>query len=130
MVDAKPSFGTPIKERPRVTESGNVYQTLTPGRLIRIGVLTMQTDADTQLDLLSPEKTVITTREQDRGEVKKDERFGDVLWRLARVGNSSDERLNGRGVWIGWTRDDKRKFTVPLIHPDYKRPEDPPNLGL
>ena len=130
MVDTKPEFGTIVKERPRTTEAGNVYQTLALGRLIRIGVLTIQTDADTQFDLSSPEQTVVTTRETDKGEVKRDENFGYVLWRLARVGNSSDERLNGRGVWIGWGKDEKGEFTVPLMHPDYKKPEKPPGLGL
>ncbi len=129
MTIAKPEFGTTIKDKPRTTEAGNVYQTLKPGRLIRIGVLTIQTDADTQLDLLSPEQTVVTTRETDRGEIRNDERYGSVLWRFTRVGKSSDERLNGRGVWIGWEKDSKGKFTIPLMHPDHK-PEEPPNLGL
>ena len=51
---------------------------------MRIGVLTMESDADTQLDLPSPRRTVIATSTEDQGEIKADDRFGDVMWRFAR----------------------------------------------
>lgn len=125
-----PTFGTIPKKNPEITENGNVFQTLKTGRLLRIGVLTINTEADTQLDLQTPDATLITTRAKEKGEIRKDDRYGDVLWRMARVGNSSDERLKGRGVWIGWRRDEKGQFTIPLMHPDYIEPESSPNLGF
>ena len=44
----------------------------------------MESDADTQLDLPSPRRTVIATSTEDQGEIKADDRFGDVMWRFAR----------------------------------------------
>lgn len=123
-----PIFGRKHREKPRATEEGLVYQTLKPGRLVRIGVLSLKSETDTQLDLPSPRRTIVSTHKEDKGEIRNDDRFGNVMWRFARVTRSSDIRLEGKGVWIGWTTGEDGKFTQPLLHPDSRRAN--PTLGF
>jgi len=128
MIEPKPVFDTKVREPIRTSESGIHYQTLKAGRLVRVGVLTMQTDADTQLDLSSPLRTVAASQVGSEGEVRKDDRFGVVLWRFVRISKSPNKNIKGRGVWIGWTPDEKGKFNVPLMHPDSNKEN--PTFGL
>ena len=128
MAEAKPAFGTRAREPIRASESGISYQTLKPGRLVRVGVLTMQTDADTQLDLSSPSRTVVADPTDAKGEIRNDVTYGPSRWRLVAVRRSNDPRLRGRSVWIGWGKDDEGKLTQPIMHPASKTER--PTLGL
>lgn len=128
MAEAKPVFGTSTRERGKTHESGINYSTLKPGRLVRVGVLTMQTDADTQFDLSSPDRTVIADPRDAGGEVRDDETYGLSRWKLVTVKRSNDPRLKGRSVWIGWGRNDSGELTKPIMHPDSRNER--PTLGL
>lgn len=128
MAETRPVFGTRAREPIRASESGISYQTLKPGRLVRVGVLTIQTDADTQLDLSSPSRTVVADPTDVKEEIRRDEIYGPSLWRLVTVRRSNDSRLKGRSVWIGWGKDDEGKFTQPIMHPASRTER--PTFGL
>ncbi len=101
------------------------HQTLREGRLMRLGNLDLETDAQTQHDIPAPRKTVVITYIHDQGSIRVDPAYGNVNWRYAPVSTSSNPDLKDKPTWIGWTQDKKGQYTQPLMHPDA-----PMTLGL
>jgi len=124
-------FGTNLKEKPKVDEKGFITYTLEPGRRLRIiGKPGKQIkESDVPLDIISPEGLVIKSLYNNKGQIiKGNSPDKDSRWVHVGVIKTPDSRI--QGGYIGWSRDEHGEFSIPIMHPDYVAPEEPPNLGL
>lgn len=123
-----PVFGTTLRESQRTSPEGFVTYTLKPGVLLRIrGPVVPETDADEPLDIPAPRGMVVRGHSQAEAKlVKGDTPPNDRLWRYVGAVRTPDPRI--QGGWRAWKRNKRGRFTVPVMHSDFKNQN--PTLGL
>ena len=85
-------FGQLLPYEPKPGEKFS-YQTLRQGRLMRIGIVgELESEAQTQVDVAAPPRTVVTTYNYDKGFIRVEPDYGNVNWRYAPVSSSNQER--------------------------------------